>query len=144
MPLWKLAAAAAAAVTLLLVGCGREDSQTALESAAQSLQDSIENKDNEELMAIIHPEFSANQRLDRDWVQRTAAMMFLRHGNVGVIALNRQSWIDPTYPDKGYSEAQLALTGAERWLPQRVGHYHVRLEWWREDGEWLLARLNWE
>ncbi|HCJ29794.1 MAG TPA: hypothetical protein DHV63_11000, partial [Pseudomonas sp.] len=60
------------------------------------------------------------------------------------IALNRQSWIDPTYPDKGYSEAQVALTGAERWLPQRVGHYHVRLEWWLEDGEWLLARLNWE
>lgn len=143
MPLWKLAAAAVA-VTLLLAGCGREDSQTALESAAQSLQDSIENKDNRELMARIHPEFSANQRLDRDWVQRTAALMFLRHGKVGVIALNRQSWIDPTYPDKGYSEAQVALTGAERWLPQRVGHYHVRLEWWREDGEWLLARLNWE
>lgn len=142
MPLWKLAAAAMAIT--LLAGCGREDSQTALESAVQSLQDSVENKDNGELMARIHPEFSANQRLDRDWVQRTAALMFLRHGNVKVIALNRQNWIDPTYPDKGYSEAQVALTGAERWLPQRVGHYHVRLEWWREDGEWLLARLNWE
>ena len=112
--------------------------------AVQSLQDSIENKDSGELMARIHPEFSANQRLDRDWVRRTSALMFLRHNNVRVIAPSRQSWIDPTYPDKGYSEAQVALTGAEGWLPQRAGYYGVRLEWWLEDGEWLLARLSWE
>jgi hypothetical protein len=143
MPVWKLAPAIMI-LALLLVGCARDDPQAALENAALSLEDSIENKDNDELMARIHPEFSANNRLDRDWVRRTSALMFLRHGNVGVIALNRRSWIDPTYPDKGYSEAQVALTGADRWLPQRVGHYSVRLEWWLEDGEWLLARLSWE
>jgi hypothetical protein len=142
MPLWKLAATAVALV--LLAGCGRDDPQAALDIAAQSLQDSIENKDAGELIARIHPEFSANQHLDRDWVRRTAGLMFLRHENVRVIALNRHSWIDPNYSNKGYSEAQVALTGAERWLPQRVGHYQVRLEWWREDGEWLLARLHWE
>ncbi|MCQ4309463.1 hypothetical protein NA645_15825 [Pseudomonas stutzeri] len=143
MPVWKLAAAIAA-LALLLAGCGRNDPQAALEMAARSLQESIENKDNGDLMARIHPEFRANQNLDRDWVRRTTALMFLRHANVQVIALNPQSWIDPTYSDKGYSEAQVALTGAERWLPQRIGHYHVRLEWWHEDGEWLLARLDWE
>jgi len=143
MPVWKLATAAVV-LTLLLAGCGRDDPQAALDAAAQSLQDSIENKDHGELMALIHPDFSANQQLDRDWVRRTATLMFLRHANVRVIALNDQSWIDPSYSDKGYSEAQVALAGAERWLPQRVGHYQVRLEWWREDGEWLLARLNWE
>lgn len=143
MPVWKLAATAVA-LALLLVGCGRDDPQAALDATVQSLQDSIENKDNGELMARIHPEFRANQQLDRDWVRRTAGLMFLRHENVRVIALNRQNWIDPNYADKGYSEAQVALTGAERWLPQRVGHYQVKLEWWREDGEWLLARLHWE
>ncbi|MFL9813641.1 hypothetical protein D7241_10335 [Stutzerimonas sp. VN223-3] len=143
MPVWKLATAIVA-LALLLIGCDRDDPQAALEMAVQSLQESVENKDNGELMARIHPEFNANQRLDRDWVRRTAALMFLRHNNVRVIALNARSWIDPAYSDKGYSEAQVALTGAERWLPQRVGQYHVRLEWWLEDGEWLLARLDWE
>ena len=47
------------------------------------------------------------------------------------------------HPDKGYSEAQVALTGAEGWLPQRLGHYDVRLEWWLTDGDWKLARLDW-
>lgn len=143
MPLWKLAAASVSLV-LLLTGCGRDDSQTALESAARSLQESIENTDNGELMARIHPEFRANQHHDRDWVRRTAALMFLRHRNVRVVAVNSQSWVDPTYPNKGYSEAQVALTGAEGLLPQRAGYYQVKLEWWLDDDEWLLARLSWE
>ncbi|WP_417786902.1 hypothetical protein [Stutzerimonas xanthomarina] len=143
MLLWKLAVALMA-VALMLVGCGRDDPEAALQAAVESLQESIESKDTSRLMDLVHHEFSANQEADRDWARRTATLMFLRHRKVNVIALNSRSWIDPTYPDKGYSEAQIALTGAEGWLPQRLGHYDVRLEWWLTDGEWQLARLNWE
>jgi len=38
----------------------------------------------------------------------------------------------------------VALTGAQGLLPERAGHYRVRLEWWLEDGDWLLARMAWE
>ncbi|BAP77230.1 hypothetical protein CXF92_05740 [Pseudomonas sp. Choline-3u-10] len=143
MPVWKLAVAFMA-VALMLVGCGRDDPEAALQAAVESLQESIESKDTSRLMDLIHQEFSANQEADRDWARRTATLMFLRHRNVNVIALNSRSWIDPTYPDKGYSEAQVALTGAEALLPQRLGHYNARLEWWLADGKWQLARLNWD
>lgn len=143
MPVWKLAVAFMA-VVLMLVGCGRDDPEAALQAAVESLQESIESKDASRLMDLIHQEFSANQEADRDWARRTATLMFLRHRNVNVIALNSRSWIDPTYPDKGYSEAQVALTGAEALLPQRLGHYNARLEWWLADGKWQLARLNWD
>src|SRR5690606_29369602 len=85
--------------------------------------------------------FRANQALDREWVRRTATLMFLRHRNVQVLALGSDSWLDPSYADKGHSEAQVALTGAQGLLPERAGHYRVRLEWWLEDGDWLLARM---
>ncbi len=143
MPVWKLAVAFMA-VALMLVGCGRDDPEAALQAAVESLQESIESKDTSRLMDLVHQEFSANQEADRDWARRTATFMFLRHRNVNVIALNSRSWIDPTYPDKGYSEAQVALTGAEALLPQRLGHYNARLEWWLADGKWQLARLNWD
>ncbi|AZZ43689.1 hypothetical protein C1896_01355 [Pseudomonadaceae bacterium SI-3] len=143
MPVWKLAVAFMA-VALMLVGCGRDDPEAALQAAVESLQESIESKDTSRLMDLVHQEFSANQEADRDWARRTATLMFLRHRNVNVIALNSRSWIDPTYPDKGYSEAQVALTGAEALLPQRLGHYNARLEWWLADGKWQLARLNWD
>lgn len=143
MPVWKLAVAFMA-VALMLVGCGRDDPEAALQAAVESLQESIESKDTSRLMDLVHQEFSGNQEADRDWARRTATLMFLRHRNVNVIALNSRSWIDPTYPDKGYSEAQVALTGAEALLPQRLGHYNARLEWWLADGKWQLARLNWD
>lgn len=143
MPVWKLAAITAM-VALSLVGCARDDPQAALDAAAKALQENIENKDTAALLAQIHPDFRTNAQYDREWVRRTAALMFLRHRNVQVLALSSDSWLDPSYAEKGYSEAQLALTGAQGLLPQSAGHYHVRLEWWLEDGEWLLARLAWE
>ena len=38
----------------------------------------------------------------------------------------------------------VTLTGAEGLLPDSASHYQVKLEWWLEDGQWQLARLNWE
>ena len=89
-------------------------------------------------------EFQAQQQYDRDWARRTATLMFMRHRNVRVIALSQRSWIDATYPDRGHTEAQVALTGAEALLPQQAGHYQVRLEWRQENGSWQLARLQWQ
>jgi len=134
----------AAMIALLLVGCSRDDPQAALEAAAKTLQENIEKKDTAALLAQLHPDFRANAAFDRDWVRRTATLMFLRHRNVQVLALSSDSRIDPGYASKGHTEAQLALTGAQGLLPERAGHYSVRIEWWREDGQWLLARLDWD
>lgn len=143
MPVWKLALWVVLAA-LALAGCKADDPQAALDAAAESLQRSIEERDTGALMDCLHADFAANGQYGRDWAQRTATLMFLRHRNVKVLRLASRNWIDSTYPDRGHSEAQVALTGAENLLPQRVGHYEVELEWWREDGQWKLARLDWK
>ena len=38
----------------------------------------------------------------------------------------------------------LGLTGAEGLIPDSARLYDVKLEWWLDDGEWKLARLDWE
>ncbi|MEX6503870.1 hypothetical protein [Pseudomonas zhanjiangensis] len=129
----------------LLAGCGRpEDPQAALEAAVQQLQDNLEAKDSTAVLAQLHPQFGAQQAHDRDWARRTMALLFLRHKQIRVIALSKRSWLDPSYSDRGHSEAQLALTGAEGLIPDSARHYGVELEWWLEDGQWQLARLNWQ
>lgn len=143
MSVRNLVAIGAMAV-MLLVGCAREEPLQALESAARTLQESIENKDTSALMAQLHPDFRANGQLDREWARRMAALTFLRHRNVRVLVLGSEHRLDPSYAERGHSQAQVALAGAEGLLPQRAGHYSVRLEWWLEDGKWLLARLEWE
>jgi hypothetical protein len=129
----------------LLVGCGaKDDPLTALEAAVQQLQDNLEGKNTGDVLEQLHPQFSAQQNYDRDWAKRTMLLMFMRHKNVKVIALSKHSSLDNTYRDRGHTEAQVALAGAEGLIPNSAGHYSVKLEWWFEDGEWQLARLNWD
>ncbi len=130
---------------LLLAGCGGNDEPlAALEAAVQQLQDSIEAKDSGAVMAQLHPDFLARQELDREWAKRTMTLLFLRHKNIQVIALGKNSWIDAAIASKGHTQAQVGLSGAEGLIPDSARHYAVQLEWWLEDDEWKLARLSWE
>lgn len=129
----------------LLVGCsGPDDRRAALEARVDSLKAAIEAKQTDELLEHLHPSFEARQRHDRDWVRRTATLMFLRHRQVGLVALNEDTQLDPTYPDRGHTRAQVALTGTEHWLPDAAALHDARLEWWYEDDRWQLARLDWD
>lgn len=131
-------------ICALLAGCTPSDPQAALEAAVQQLQDNLEAKNTGDVMEQLHPQFSAQQQYDRTWAQRTMAMLFLRHKQVRVIAIGTSSEVDPTYSEKGHTRAEVAMTGAEGLIPDSARHYSVKLEWWLEDGEWKLARLDWE
>lgn len=130
-------------VASLLSGCTQDDPQAALEAAVQQLQDNLENKQTNAVLEQLHTQFSAAQQHDREWAKRTLMLVFLRHQKVSVIAFSKTSTIDPSYPDKGHTEAEIALAGASGLIPDDAAHYHVQLQWWLEDGEWKLARLNW-
>ncbi len=128
----------------LVTGCGRDDPQAVLEATVQRLQDNLEAKQTSAVLEQLHPEFRAQQQLDRSWAQRTLLLLFMRHQNVKVITLGQDSHIDPTYTHKAFTDSRIALTGAEGLIPESAGHYQVKLEWWRDDDEWKLARLSWE
>ncbi len=133
------------ALSLSMIGCGaRDDPQAALEAAVQQLQDNIEGKRTGAVMDQLHDDFLARQELDRDWAKRTMTLLFLRHKNIQVIALGKNSWIDAAISSKGYTEAQVGLSGAEGLIPDSARHYSVKLEWWLDGDEWTLARLDWE
>ncbi|MDF3935110.1 hypothetical protein [Pseudomonas citronellolis] len=128
----------------LLAGCGKNDPQAALEAAVQELQGNIEGKKSGAVLDQLADDFRAQQVNDRDWARRTMAMLFLRHQKIGVIAPAKHSWIDPSVSRRGYTEAKVGLTGAEGLIPDSARLYDLKLEWWLEDGEWKLARLDWE
>jgi len=128
----------------LLAGCGRDDPQAALEAAVQQLQEHLQAKRRGAVLEQLHPQFAAQRQHDRDWAKRSMSLLFLRHQNVRVIAFSKDSRIDPSYPEKGHTEARVALSGGAGLIPEQAAHYRVRLEWWRDAGEWKLARLNWE
>ncbi|WP_271409580.1 hypothetical protein [Pseudomonas sp. Q1-7] len=131
-------------VLAILAGCGREDPAAELDAAVQRLQANLEAKKTGAVLEQLHPQFTAQQQNDRDWAKRTMTLLFMRHKNVSVLAISKANRLDPTYREKGYTEAQVALTGAEGLIPDSARHYGVKLEWWLDDGDWKLARLDWQ
>ena len=128
----------------MLGGCSRDDPQAALEKAARQLQTGLEEKDLSRVLEQLHSEFQAGDGLDRVWAERSMRLAFLRHRNIRIIALRHDSRLDSSYADRGYTEAEVTMSGAEGLIPQRAGHYSVKLEWWLEGDEWRLARLSWD
>lgn len=128
----------------MLGGCSRDDPQAALEKAARQLQAGLEEKDLSSVLQQLHGDFQAGDGLDRAWAERSMRLAFLRHRNIRIIALRHDSRLDSSYADRGYTEAEVTMSGAEGLIPQRAGHYSVKLEWWREGDEWRLARLSWD
>lgn len=127
-----------------LAGCSRDDPQAALEKAARQLQAGLEEKNASAVLALLHSEFHSGETQDRAWAERSMRLAFLRHRNIRIIALRHSSRLDSSYADRGYTEAEVSMSGAEGLIPQRAGHSSVKLEWWREDDQWRLARLSWD
>lgn len=124
--------------------CSRDAPLVALEKAVTQLQENIEAKRSGAVLEQLHEQFIAEREYDRNWAKRTMALLFLRHTYVQVIALGKSSQIDPLHPAIGRTHARVALAGAEGLIPDSTRSYRVDLEWWLEDGEWRLARLDWE
>ncbi len=130
---------------VLLSACGRSDPQAALNAAVKDFQTALENKDPGAVMALLHPDFSAQQPENgREWAQETMRLMFLRYKNIKVIALSQNGRVDPHVSSRAVTDADIALTGAEGLIPDSARHYRVQLEWRLLDNQWKLIRLQWE
>ncbi|MCJ8169579.1 hypothetical protein [Atopomonas sediminilitoris] len=130
-------------LALLLVSCAADDPLAELKAEVAALADNLDNKRSAAVLAQLHPSFHAQDgQFDRAWAQRTMTLLYLRHKNVHVLPLAVDSQL--TGAERGTTQAQVTLAGAEQLLPNAAASYRVRLEWWRDDGRWQLARLSWE
>ena len=128
----------------LLGGCGAQDPAGALADAASELQAELEAKRTSAVMELLHPSFLAGGQYDREWAQQTMRGLFLRHRNVRIMVLRESHRLDSGYHDRAHSEADITITGAQGLIPDSARIYKVRLEWALENGDWQLARLDWE
>ncbi|MDR2710588.1 MAG: nuclear transport factor 2 family protein [Burkholderiales bacterium] len=127
------------------VSCTRSDPQAALDAAVKSLQTSLEKKDADAVMALLHPDFSAQQsENDLEWARQTMRLMFLRYKNIHIVVFSQNSRISDRAGSVAATDAEVALTGAEGLIPDSARHYHVKLDWRLMDKQWKLIGLRWE
>lgn len=126
-----------------LASCVRDDPKAALEAAVQRLQDNLEAKKTSAVLEQLHSKFRAQDEFDSAWARQTMTLMFLRYANIRLVALTRSSRLDPVASHKGYTEAQVLVTGAQGLIPDEAVPYSVTLQWQLEGTDWKLFDLRW-
>lgn len=144
MSMRRIGLALLASLLLVLAGCRQEGPLERVRQSAGELQAALERKDKGAVMELLHGDFLAQNEYRQDWAQRSLTLYFLRHKQIGVSVLNQDSTLDESYSDRAETHAQVLLTGGSGLLPERADGYQVKLQWWLEDGDWKLARLDWE
>lgn len=135
---------AVVATALLVAGCGSQSADELLNLRLDQLGNGLQARSTDSVMDVLHEDFQAKDELDRDWARRTMTLMFLQHQRVNVLVINQQTEIDPIYSGQAQTQAQVSLSGADRFIPDSARVYSITLNWLEEDGDWLLHRLTWE
>ena len=129
---------------LAMAACSSTSPEDALNEAAERLQASLQSRQAGAVARQLHDDFLAQQHYNRQAVRQQMLGLFMRYKSVNILVVNRQCQLDTGFNYRGQCTAQVAVTGAQGLIPERLEYYRVSSEWEWVEGEWLLHRLDWE
>ena len=129
---------------MLLSSCSKTPPVEAIENNLAVIQAAIEAKNNGDVMEHILDSFRGNEHLDKTNLRKLLAAHFLRHKNINVVVTTMQVEHNPKSPFYAYMHGLVAITGAEHLLPEDGRIFKVSGQWELHDGDWLLAKLDWQ
>ena len=136
LPLWY--------VLLCLLPLACSDSRTPEHIIIQNLEhleSGIEEKDPDQVLDPLHPNFGTRSGHDRLWIKRTLAFYMLKHTNIEIVASALAIEMEA---DVAHARFNALVTGGEGLIPQQGAVYQVHTEWRLEGTDWLLVFADWE
>lgn len=131
-------------VMMGLAGCGKQDPQSALDEAAQRLEDAISARQTGKAMELLHSDFQGAYGMDRQQARQRLTGTFLRYQKIGLLVVGRECWLDKGFYDRGHCTARVGVTGAQGLIPERAELYRVQTLWQQQGKDWLLREISWE
>lgn len=140
-PLSLITMLATALMTLVLAACGPAATpEQAISENIEILEASIENKQPDELLELIHDNFGTKTGYDKLWVKRTMAFYMLKHKTINIVTSGMEIEVDN---DQATAYFTALITGGEGLIPQQGAIYNIETDWRRQNGKWLLIYASW-
>lgn len=141
MSLMKRWPAAVVMAWLLIAGCAKPPPEQALRESVQRLRDAVEQRDASAVEDDLADDFIGPRGMDRDGARRLAALLFLRHRDIGVT-------LGPVDVSVLQEHATVRFTavltgGSGRALPDSARLYDVETGWRLQGGDWRLTSARW-
>ncbi len=144
-------------LALLLAGCDRADTERQIRDNVDRLQAAIENDDSDAVLDLLAVDFQGVETsdgsnatyggyraMDRQLVQRTLQLLFLRHQKITVAVSQLQVMSSPDDPLSASMAGTAILAGGKGLLPDSGRIVRFEGDWLLDDGDWRLTRLRWQ
>lgn len=129
-------------ITLLLISCSKPDGPEQIIAAnIAQLEEGIEQKDPDQVMELIHENFSTGSGADKLWAKRSMAFYMLRHSNIEIVTSGLNISLEP---DSARATFSALITGGQGLIPEQGAWYQIETEWRLQNDEWLLIYTNWK
>lgn len=126
---------------VLLAACSGRADEAALRRELDALQEALEARNSDAVMARLTDDFVAGEAMRRDDVRRFLVVQFLRNQRIGATLGPVAIRIDG---ERAETRFKVLMTGGEGWLPQRAEGYEVEAGWRAEGAGWKLEWLRWQ
>lgn len=128
---------------LLAAACSRTPDETLIRQQLDSLQTAVQQRQPKEVMAHLTEDFLAQGRMGTKEVRRFLLAQFFRNKEISVLVTGLKIRVD-TGTGTAEVSFRAAAAGGENWLPERADYYQINSSWQKDDGDWLIRRLDWK
>ncbi len=129
---------------LLTSSCSETPPVEAIHANMDAVQLAIQEKDISGVMEHTLDSFIGNGHIDNIYLKKLLFINFHKHNNIHIVITRMDVEHDPKFPYHATMDGIVAVTGAENILPQDARILKVTGQWELHDGDWLLAKLDWE
>lgn len=123
-----------------VISCAKMSDENALKQRINDLVQVIEAHDDNEFADFLASDFMAGNNSNKETFNLFVRYHLQRNKNISIVRANEKININGAMADV---TADVYLTGASGWLPQRGQKYRVESRWKKEKGSWLIQRLRW-
>ncbi|MDH5649721.1 MAG: hypothetical protein OEY67_08690 [Gammaproteobacteria bacterium] len=125
----------------LSVACQKESDEVKISKALSGMEQGIENRDAGQVLELLSPLFQDHAGRDIKAVRGLMFVHFSRNERINVVTTNKAIQV---HNDSARMQFDVLLLGSSNILPERGRRYKVDTEWIKENGNWLLHRMDWQ
>lgn len=127
---------------LSLAACSAPlDDEAQLRQEIDLLAKAIEQHQRDTIMQRLDNDFRTREGLMPQDLNQMMFVQFRQNKQIQVFLYDVQVNVMASVADV---QLEALLLGASQWLPERGRRYQVQMRWNKNNGEWLLLRLNWQ
>jgi len=131
-------------IILVFFACTKTVPEEAILASIDAMQLGVDDRNTGDVVEHIAENFSGHHDMNKKELRKMIMGMFLRYKSIHVVVTRMDIQHDPRRPGIAQMNGIILVTGAQGLVPEDGRLLNVIGEWQEQDGDWVLAQVEWE